>query len=237
MGEERSLTSDNLPLSQSTSDLLEKISVNCNGGAPNLVAEYIRQSLADNTKRAYLSDIRQFEAMAGPLPATDVVVATYIATEAARMNTSTLVRRLAALSKVHQLNGWPNPVRSPLVRSTLQGIRRVHYSQPQQAKALVIEDLAVTVGAMGDGLRDRRDRALLLVGFARALRRSEVVGPDVQDLAFVPQGVLLSLRRSKTDQVGAGRRIAIPFGLRGTCPATALKEWLRHSGIRDTAVF
>jgi integrase len=216
---------------------LEPIAVNRNNSVPDVVSAYVRQAFAENTKRAYMSDIRQFEAIAGPLPATDLAVATYIATVAPRMKVSTLDRRLASLSKVHQLRGWPNPVRSPLVRSTLQGIRRVHRSQPQQARALVVEDLAIIIASLGDTLRDQRDRTLLLIGFAGGFRRSELVSLDVEDLSFSSQGVLVRLRRSKTDQLAVGRTIAIPRGPDGLCPMTALRDWIGHSGIGQGAVF
>ena len=215
----------------------DRFAVNCKDGLPPSVAAYIRQSLAENTKRAYASDIRQFEAVAGPLPATDMAVATYIAEQASRMKVSSLVRRLAALSKAHQLRGWPNPVRSILVRTTLRGIRRVHWGPRQQARALLGEDLATIVASMGHALRDTRDRALLLVGFAGGFRRSELVGIDAEDIEHVAEGIFVQLHRSKTDQFGAGRLVAIPRGPGGMCPVTALIEWLACSRTGEGAVF
>lgn len=219
------LTSDNLPLSEALG-LAGLISVNGNPEAPvsvngnrcvsGAVACYVQSSLAENTKRAYASDIRQFETVAGPLPATEATVAAYIANEAPHLKVSTLIRRLASISKLHDMRGWPNPVRSQLVRSTLEGIRRLHWAPRRQARALVSEELAVVVGSLGDTLRDARDRSLLLVGFAGGFRRSELVGIDVQDLTPVPGGVFVKLRRSKTDQIGVGRLVAIPRGPAGS---------------------
>jgi integrase len=89
-----------------------------------------------------------------------------------------------------------------------------------------------------DNLRGIRDRALLLVGFAGAFRRSELVALDVADVALTPEGLLLTLRRSKTDQEGAGRQVAIPFGSRAeTCPVRALRAWLDATAITEGPVF
>jgi integrase len=90
---------------------------------------------------------------------------------------------------------------------------------------------------MGDSIKDLRDRALLLIGFAGALRRSELVGLDVADIEHVRQGIILSLRRSKTDQDGEGRTIGIPFGRTRWCPVAALDLWLTASAITAGAVF
>jgi hypothetical protein len=102
MAEEERLTSDNLPLSRVTTDPLEAISVDWKFDLPDAVAAYIRRSLSENTKRAYTSDIRQFEMTAGALPASELAVATYIAEQAARLKVTTLIRRLAAPSKARK---------------------------------------------------------------------------------------------------------------------------------------
>jgi integrase len=90
---------------------------------------------------------------------------------------------------------------------------------------------------MADGLKDIRDRALLLIGFAGALRRSELVGLDVGDIEHVRQGVVLHLRKSKTDQDGRGRKIGIPHGRTRWCPVASLDAWFATSGINEGAVF
>ncbi len=91
--------------------------------------------------------------------------------------------------------------------------------------------------AMGEGLKDIRDRALLLVDFAGALRRSELVGLDLRDIEHVRQGMVLTLRRSNTDQDGQGRRIGVPYGRTRWCPVAALDAWLAVSGITEGAIF
>jgi integrase len=99
------------------------------------------------------------------------------------------------------------------------------------------DDLFAVLDAMGDTLKDVRDRALLLVGFAGGFRRSELVAIDVDSVEFVRQGVIITVLRSKTDQVGEGRKIGIPLGHTRHCPVTALETWIARSEIRDGAVY
>ena len=113
----------------------------------------------------------------------------------------------------------------------------MHWRPRQQARALLAEDLATVVASMSHTLRDARDRALLLVGFAGGFRRSELVGIDVEDVKHVAEGMFVYLHRSKTDQLGAGRLVAIPRRPVGMCPVTALTEWLACSRTGEGAVF
>jgi integrase len=106
-----------------------------------------------------------------------------------------------------------------------------------QATPLLKEDLILALDAMGDSMKDLRDRALLLVGFAGGFRRSELVGLDREDIEPVRQGMILHLRRSKTDQLGQGRKIAIPHGRTRFCPVAALDAWLTSSGIEHGPLF
>jgi integrase len=108
----------------------------------------------------------------------------------------------------------------------------------RQKAALLTEDLRLILRTMPKSVRGTRDRALLLIGFAGAFRRSELVSIDVSDLKFEAAGVLITLRRSKTDQEGQGRDVAIPFGKESnTCPVLALQNWLAIAGIAEGAVF
>src|SRR5262249_12106668 len=157
------------------------------------VLGYVRASLADNTRRAYLSDLAHFENWGGRIPTSAETVARYLAAHASTLRVATLVRRIASISKAHQARGVPNPIRSELVRTTLRGIKRTRRCAQRQAKPLLREDLFLLLDAMGAGLKDIRDRALLLIGFAGALRRSELVSLDVPDLAQVRRGVTLHL--------------------------------------------
>jgi len=123
------------------------------------------------------------------------------------------------------------------VRATLRGIKRHRGTAQREAKPLLREDLLRVLDATSDRLKDIRDRALLLVGFAAALRRSELVGLDVRDIEHVRQGIVLTLPRSKTDQEGHGRKIGVPHGRTRWCPVAALDAWLQVSVINEGAIF
>jgi integrase len=119
----------------------------------------------------------------------------------------------------------------------MRGVRREHGTAQRQAAPLLREDLFAVLGAMGDRLKDLRDRALLLIGFAGGLRRSELAAIDLIDFERVREGIVLILRRSKTDQDGVGRKIGIPFGRTIHCPVRALEEWLSAARIESGPVF
>lgn len=130
--------------------------------AGNEAVEYfIRESLSENTRQAYRSDLAHFTAWGGTLPATPEAVARYLAEHADSLATATLSRRVATLSKAHAANGWSNPCRNELVRATLRGIKRVKGTAQDQAKPLLREDLFLVLDALGDDPRSLRDRALL----------------------------------------------------------------------------
>lgn len=130
-----------------------------------------------------------------------------------------------------------NPTSSELVKSVLRGLKRVKSMAQQQAKPLLKEDLILALDATGEGLRDLRDRALLLIGFAGGFRRSELVALTRGDVERVRQGMILTLRRSKTDQTGEGRKIGIPLARGRWCPVGALEQWLSRSGTTEGALF
>jgi integrase len=200
-------------------------------------AFFIQNSIAENSRRAYLSDLREFEKAGYSVPATPDEVAQYLAVSASSLSVATLVRRLASLSKTHDARGLPNPTQSPLVRATLRGIKRTYGCAQRQAKALCRDDLLQVLDATGDSVKDLRDRALLLVGFAGALRRSELVGLNVEDLEHAREGLILHLRRSKTDQEAQGQNIGIPRARGRWCPVAALTNWLQVSAIGSGPVF
>uniref|UniRef100_UPI0040482E93 site-specific integrase n=1 Tax=Yoonia sp. TaxID=2212373 RepID=UPI0040482E93 len=150
---------------------------------------------------------------------------------------STLTRRLATLSKVHKAHGWPNPCDTELVRSAMRGMRRLHGVAQKQAKPLTRETLLLVLDSMSETRRDTRDKALLLTGFAGGARRSELVGLNWGDIAEVREGLVINLRRSKTDQTGVGRKIGIPLGRTRHCPVRALLAWREMSGECGDASF
>jgi integrase len=208
---------------------------------PDRVAALVEASIADNTRRAYQSDLGRFEAWGGRLPADPAIVASYLAAHSETLSVATLVRHMSTISKAHEARGLPNPCRSEIVRATLRGIKRSRGIAQRQAKPLLREDLFQVLDAMGvklpTSVKDARDRALLLIGFAGGFRRSELVGLDFADIERVRQGLIITLRRSKTDQEGAGRKIGLPFGRTRHCPILALDNWLAVSGIDAGPVF
>ncbi len=219
------LTRDNSLLSESTIS------------PPEAVSAYLEASISANTRRAYRCDIAHFAAWGGTIPATPEAVAQYLAEYAEALTVATLSRRLVAIGKAHTMQGLPNPCSSDLVRMTMRGVRRTWGKPQRQAAAAIKEDILAMVGAMGISMKDIRDRALILIGFAGAFRRSELVGLDVSDIEHVSQGIVIHLRRSKTDQDGRGRKVAIPFARGAVCALFSLKAWLEAAGITEGPVF
>jgi len=211
--------------------------INCNFVIEPRVAELIRLSITDSTRIAYRSDLDHFMRWGGSIPATAEMVAAYLAEFSETLAVATNQRRIAAISVAHDAGGFPNPCKSILVRSMMNGIKRLRGVAQKQAKALVKEDLFAVLDAMGESVKDFRDKALLLIGFAGAFRRSELIGLDVADVERVRQGVILHLRHSKTDQLGHGRKIGIPYARGRHCPVAAIDAWLERSGIGEGAVF
>jgi site-specific recombinase XerD len=146
-----------------------------------------------------------------------------------------LGRRLAAIRYFHRAAGYDTPTSDEKVKAVLSGIRRTIGAAPVHKKAATA-DITIAMAATGTSLRALRDRAVLLLGFAGAFRRSELVALDVADVEDVPEGLLITIRRSKTDQEGQGRKVAIPRG-EIACPVAALKAWLEAAGITEGAIF
>lgn len=203
---------------------------------PQTIADYVAAATSDNTRRAYQTDLRMFLAWGGSLPSSRESVAAYLVAHAVVLSPVTLSRRLVAIGRAHSTLGHPNPCRTDLVRTTLRGIWRVHGRPQRQAQPALREDVLAMLPHML-GTRGVRDRALVLIGFAGAFRRSELVALQYEDVAFVKEGLTLMIRRSKTDQVGEGRKIAIPFARSHACPVKALTNWLDHAGIQTGPLF
>lgn len=232
------LTRDNLLLSRPKKDDLAHFrATSCRSSDPSTVVDYIRESLAENTRVAYLSDLAHFESWGGQIPAAPETIAEYLVAHADILSVATLIRRLAALSKVHRSRGFSNPTSVEVVKATLRGLKRTKGTAQRQATPLLKEDLFLVLEAMGSRLKDVRDRALLLLGFAGGFRRSELVGLNWEDVLSARQGLEVTLRRSKTDQNGAGRKIGIPHGRGRWCPVVALEQWCAASGVSEGAMF
>lgn len=211
--------------------------------AAGRAAGYARAAHAPSTQRAYQTDWRDFsgwcEAMGqAALPATPITVGSYLADRAAARSVATVSRRLAAISTAHRLAGHHLDTRHPAIRAVIQGIRRTHGIAPRKANPLGTSALRALLATCGTtSLIDRRDRALLLLGLASALRRSELAALTVADLAFVAEGVKLAIGHSKTDQEAAGQTVGVVATSSETCPVEALRTWLEAASITEGAVF
>ena len=204
-----------------------------------------KKSVADNTRRGYDSDWRDFTAWcalhnAAPLPADAITVKRYFIDRQASLSKATLARRIAAISRIHKEAGQMSPTTDPAFRLVMSGIRRMKKGETTGAKkALMTEDLKEILEQIDDDTpKGKRDRAILLVGFAAALRRSELVALDREDIRFTREGLVLTLRGSKTDQESKGVEIGVPRGRKpATCPVLQLETWLGELGIPKGPIF
>lgn len=208
------------------------------------VRQYVERAVADNTRRAYRADLHHFASWCEQhgvtaLPASPETVAAYIASLAdVGYKTSTIARRLAAISTIHQAHGYDSPTQHPAVRTVLRGVRKTLGVSQEKKAPILPEFLRKMVASIPNTITGKRDRALLLVGFAAGLRRSELVALDVEDVEFTAEGMVLTIRRSKTDQEAQGERIPVAFGRsQDTCPVRALRAWLDASNITTGAIF
>lgn len=204
---------------------------------------YLRQARAENTRRAYASDWKDFERwctgrQAPACPAAPSTVALYLTALAATHKVSTLTRRLSAISQAHRTAGLPSPTEEAGVRGLMAGIRRSRGTASTAKRPLLVPELQALLAALPENLLGLRDRALLLVGFSGAFRRSELVSLNAEDVLETGDGLVLTLRRSKVDQEAAGRSVAIPRGREAaTCPVQALARWREAAGIAEGPLF
>lgn len=201
---------------------------------------YLQAATSDNTRKAYRSAIRQFEKWGGRLPTDRDTVVRYLLARAESLNSRTLDLHLTAIGQWHHYQGIIDPVKDPLVRKTMEGIRRTHGQPKRKAKALRLEHIAQMVNHLRhlpDSKKKQRDIALLLTGFFGAFRRSELVAIQVSDLVWEPEGLIIRLPRSKTDQQATGLARALPFGASSCCPAKAVKIWLESTDIASGPLF
>ena len=190
-----------------------------------------RRATAPATLRAYRADWAHYAAWCDahgfqPVPAAPATVGAYLASLAGTHAPSTVRRRLAALGKMHRFNDLPwNPAHRD-IQEPLQGLLRTHARPAHKAAALTLPMLRRLVATCDGTARGRRDRALLLIGFAGALRRSELVALQGEDVAATASGLRLRLLRGKTDQAGDGAEVGLPRGRHAaTCPVRAFEAW------------
>jgi len=200
---------------------------------------YAAASRAENTWKAYQSDLKHFArwcaelGITEPVPAEPRLVAAYLTEYAGDLAVSTLSRRLYALSALHRISGHPAPTDAPEVQAVWSGIKRTHGTAPNQKAPTRTKVISAMLEPLGDSPIDVRDRALLLIGFAGAFRRSELVAFDVDDITDTDDGLHIVVRHSKSDQEGEGAVVGVPYGSNpATCPVRAWRAWLT---VRDEA--
>jgi site-specific recombinase XerD len=187
-------------------------------------------SLSDATLRAYDTRWRLFagwcrERGVECLPADPLTVATWVGD--CGLAYASINVTLAAIGHAHKLALMASPTTHPAVRATLRGLAREQGTAQRQVRPLRLSALRRVLDGLPDDYLGQRDRALLLLAFAGGFRRSEIAGLDQTDLAWMEEGLVVTLRRSKTDQTGAGRKVAVPYGSDpATCPVRAVRRWL-----------
>ena len=208
----------------------------------------LQSSKASNTVRAYKSDFSDFGVFCAQngfksLPSEPKVVSlylTHLSTKDAKM--STLKRRLVSIGVIHKLKGHYLDTKHPAIIENIMGIKRRKGSFQKAKKPILINSLKKIINAIDkqkkEEIKKLRDRSIILIGFSGGFRRNEIVSLDYDDLDFVPEGLKLSIRRSKTDQFGEGFTKALPyFDSSQYCPVVSLKKLLDLSKIRSGPVF
>lgn len=195
---------------------------------------------SQSTTRSYAQAIRHFKANGGRIPCSAEQLSAYLAAFSEKLAVATLQHRLVAIHRAHVDAGHASPVKDHRVKRTMKGIRRTRGTSQRRVSAIVKDDLLellVTIASQNP-LKAARDKALLLIGFAGAFRRSELVALQVRDITSFPHGIELLIRKSKTDQEGEGRTVFIPLASsEGRCPVKALQHWLALAGISEGALF
>ncbi len=207
----------------------------------------LKNSKSDNTLRAYKSDFKDFAAFCSKhslnsLPSEPNTVSLYITQLSKNSKISTLRRRLVSISMVHKLKGHYLDTKHPIIVENLMGIRRIKGSIQKGKKPILINHLKLIINAIHekkiDDIKKFRDKSIILIGFGGGFRRSELVSIDYEDLEFVPEGLKINIRKSKTDQFGEGMIKALPyFNNENYCPVINLKKWLEISKIRSGPIF
>ena len=204
-------------------------------------AGFAAASKSAATRRAYASDWRDFTSWcasqdAEPVPAQPRTVVRYL-THLAGLGraVTTIDRRAAAIACAHRTLGHDAPTGREEVRAVLTGIRNTLGRRPTKKQALTADLVAKVVMRIGSDLAGTRDRAMILLCFGAALRRSELVGLDVGDLEHHRRGLLVRLGRTKTDQAGHGRTVAVPDGKLRV--PDAVRAWIEAADITDGPLF
>jgi site-specific recombinase XerD len=208
----------------------------------------LQSSKASNTVRAYKSDFNDFEIFCAQngfksLPSEPKIVSmylTHLSTKDSKM--STLKRRLVTIGVIHRLKGYYLDTKHPAIIENIMGIKRRKGSVQKSKKPILINYLKEIINVIDEQDKDEikkfRDRSIILIGFSGGFRRNEIVSLDCDDLDFVPEGLKINIKRSKTDQFGEGFTKALPyFDSSQYCPVVSLKKFIEISKITAGPVF
>ena len=207
----------------------------------------LKSSKSNNTLRAYKSDFRDFGAFCvkhgfDSLPTEPKIISLYLTHLSKSSKISTLRRRLVSISMIHRLKGHYLDTKHPIIIENLMGIKRVKGSIQKGKKPILINHLKSIINVIDDQeveeIKKIRDKTILLVGFGGGFRRTELISIDHEDLEFVPEGVKITIKRSKTDQFGEGMIKGLPyFTNEKYCPVINLKRWIELSNIKSGPIF
>ena len=208
-----------------------------------LAEAYLVAADAPATVRAYTADWKHFSAWClersiQAIPAEPALVGEYLAELGEGYARSTLRRKVAAIARANRMAGAALDTRHTAIRDVLRGIGRTHGLPARRAQALTTDEVQQLVTSCGEDLIGLRDRAILLVTFAGALRRSELCAIEVEHIRWKRRGFELLILHSKTDPEAEGDRIVLTSGEHaGTCPVRALRAWLTAAEIHQGPVF
>ena len=208
----------------------------------------LKNSKAINTIRAYRSDFKDFGIFCyrngfKSLPTDPKIVSlylTHLSIKQAKM--STLRRRLVSIAVIHKLKGHYLDTKHPIIIENLMGISRKKGNYQRGKKPILINQLKAIINVIDktkiEEIKKIRDKTIILIGFGGGFRRAELVSIDYEDLEFVPEGVKIIIKRSKTDQFGEGMIKGLPYFNNQTyCPVLHLKKWLEISKIKSDSIF
>jgi len=207
----------------------------------------LKSSKANNTLRAYKSDFKDFGVFCtkhglNSLPTEPKIVSLYLTHLSKTSKISTLRRRLVSISMVHKLKGYYLDTKHPIIVENLMGIKRLRGSIQKGKKPILINHLKSIINVINEqkfhDIKKLRDKSIILIGFGGGFRRSELISIDYEDIEFVPEGVKIIIKRSKTDQFGEGMIKGLPYFRNELyCPVINLKKWLEISQIKSGPIF
>jgi len=207
----------------------------------------LKSSKAANTLRAYKSDFKDFGAFCAKhgfnsMPTEPKIVSLYLTHLSKNSKMSTLRRRLVSISMVHKIKGHYLDTKHPVIIENLMGIKRLKGTIQKGKKPILINHLKSIINVINEQkieeIKKARDKSIVLIGFGGGFRRTELVSLDHEDLEFVPEGLKITIKRSKTDQFGEGMTKGLPyFNNEVYCPVSNLKKWLELSKIKDGPIF